>query len=216
MARSARKGQEQEININLMPREEVGGSLGTTLNWSLGVGRYLIIFTQIIALVAFGLSLKLTIDQNNLNTRIVNAKETVDSKSEFEQEFREVQNKIRNLKKLRADQFQNHLVIQEFNSLLPKGVDLTSLDITESTLTFSGNFPTAAQLHTLINSFNKSTKIVGLEINELQSPSEEDPKFNFDAKAIIIIEGFSSSGVETSNNQQNNGASQTNQEEGLQ
>ncbi len=194
MARSARKGQEKEININLMPQQEVKGALGTTLTWSLGVGRYLIIATQIIALVAFGLSLKLTIDRNNLTTNIKSSQSVIDSKSEFEQEFREVQSKIQNIKELRGKQFKNHLVIQEFNNLLPKGINLTNLNIDGNTLSFSGAFPTAAQLHTMINSFNGSTKIVALEITELNTPSEEEPKFTFDAEAAIVILPFTVAG----------------------
>lgn len=167
MARSARKDQQQEININLIPQEEVGGTLGQTVHWVLTVGRYLIIATEIIALAAFGLSLKLTIDKNNLNKRIEFAQEVIDSKAEFEKDFREVQSKITNVKTIRAKHFDNHVLLEEFNKLLPQGISLTNLDVNESELSFSGSFPTAAQLHTLVNKFNSSDKFVGLDISEL-------------------------------------------------
>lgn len=196
MAKSARKGQEQEININLMPKSEVKGSLGATIAWALGIGRYLIIGTQIIALVAFGLSLKLTIDKNSLIASIENSQSVIESKSEFEQEFREIQGKLTDIGILRSQQFKSNSVLKEFNSLLPKGMNLTSLIISEGELTFTGEFPTAAQLHTLINSFNSSTKIVSLEISELKSPTEDKPQFTFDAKATIIKSSFTSAGIE--------------------
>ena len=212
MARSARKGQEQEININLMPQQEVKGTLGTTINWILGVGRYLIITAQIIALVAFGLSLKLTIDRNNLTTSIKSSQSVIDSKSEFEQEFREVQGKLQNIKELRAKQFKNHLVIQEFNNLLPKGINLTNLNIDDNTLSFAGSFPTAAQLHTMINSFNSSTKIVALDITELNTPSEEEPKFTFNAEAAIVTSPFTGAGIKPQEKKQNNSLNEDGQE----
>ncbi len=190
MARSARKDQASEININLMPREELGGKLGSTIRWVLTVGRYLIIVTEILALVAFGLSLKLTIDKNSLNKKIKVAQSVVDSKADFEKEFREVQDKIVNIKNIRTKHFNNHLVIEELNKLLPQGITLTSLVLEETGFSFSGTFPTAAQLHTLINSFNRSEKIVDLEISELNSPSVKDPKFSFEAKAIINKAAF--------------------------
>ena len=212
MARSARKGQEQEININLMPQQEVKGTLSTTINWILGVGRYLIITAQIIALVAFGLSLKLTIDRNNLTTSIKSSQSVIDSKSEFEQEFREVQGKLQNIKELRAKQFKNHLVIQEFNNLLPKGINLTNLNIDDNTLSFAGSFPTAAQLHTMINSFNSSTKIVALDITELNTPSEEEPKFTFNAEAAIVTSPFTGVGIEPQEKKQSNSLNEDGQE----
>lgn len=195
MAKSARKGQEQEININLMPQEESGGTWGATVEWVLGVGRYLIIGTQIIALIAFGLSLKLTIDKSTLATSIENAKSIIESKSEFEQEFREIQGKIVNIDSLRSQQFKSNALLKEFNSLLPKGINLTSLNISDSALSFSGEFPTAAQLHTLINSFNSSEKIVSLEISELNSPTEDVPQFTFDAKATVVTTSFTAASI---------------------
>lgn len=190
MARAARKGQSSEININLLPREELGGTAGEVVHWVLTVGRYLIIATEIIALAAFGLSLKLTIDKNNLNKNIQAAQSIIDSKVEFEQEFREVQSKLNNIEDIRTKHFNNSLVIEEATNLLPKGLSLSGLSIKESEVSFSGSFPTATQLHTLITSFNGSEKIVGLDISELNSPSLKDPEFTFEAKAIINKAAF--------------------------
>lgn len=212
MAKSARKGQEQEININLMPQEEVKGVFGATIKWVLGIGRYLIIGTQIIALVTFGLSLKLTIDKNSLITSIENAQSVIESKSEFEQEFRETQSKLENIGNLRSKQFKNNSVLQEFSNLLPKGMNLTSLNISEGELSFSGEFPTAAQLHTLINSFNSSAKIIGLEIAELNSPTENEPQFTFDAKATIVTASFTAARIEAEQNQKENSSAKGEQE----
>ena len=124
MVRAARKNQPPEININLMPKEELGGTVGDIVSWVLTVGRYLIIITEIIALATFGLSLKLTIDKNNLNKRVTIAQGTIDSKTPFEKEFRVVQNKISEIKGLRANHLNNHLVLADFNKLLPEGLTM--------------------------------------------------------------------------------------------
>ncbi|MEX0617295.1 MAG: PilN domain-containing protein [Candidatus Woykebacteria bacterium] len=184
MARSAQK-QPSELNINLMPKEELGGTFGETIHWVLTIGRYLIIATEIVALVTFGLSLKLTVDKNNLNNSIKNAQGRIDSKSEFEATFREVQKKLDNIKGLRAKHVNNYLIIQEFNRLLPEGLTLEKLELSETGVTFSGSFPTASQLQTLINSFNRSDKIHDLEITSLNSPSANNPKFTLSASAVV-------------------------------
>lgn len=212
MARSARKGEASEININLMPREELGGRYGPTIRWVLTIGRYLIIATEIIALAAFGLSLKLTIDKNNLNKKITSAQDIIDSKAGFEKEFREVQDKLVSIKNIRTKHFNNHLVIEEFNKLFPQGIKLSALKISETELSFSGTFPTAAQLHTLINSFNRSTeegKFLGLEISELNSPSVKDPEFSFDAVVRINRASF----ISEENNPKENSESEKEESE---
>jgi len=190
MVRAARKDQNQGININLMPKEEIGGVLGETIHWVLTIGRYLIIGTEIVALATFGISLKLTIDKNNLNKSIENAQQSIDSKAGFEREFREVQAKLNNINDLRNRHFKSYLAIKEFNKLLPQGIKLTDLSISQTEISFSGSFPTAAQLHTLINSFNSSNKLISLEIDELNSPSIEDPKFTFSAKTLVVSTAF--------------------------
>ena len=191
MPGSARKKEAKGININLMPGAVSKSPLGSVVQWVLTVGRYLIIATEIIALATFALSFKLTLDKNNLQNRIVEAQVIVDSKAEFETTFREVQSKFSNIKVLQSKHFDNHLVTEEFTNLLPKGISLTSLSIDGDKLTFSGAFPTAAQLHTLINSFNKSDKIVDLNISELSSPSEKDPNFAITASATVNAGAFS-------------------------
>ncbi len=193
MVRSARKDQKKDININLMPQQEMEGALGQGVHWALTVGRYLIIITEIIALTAFGLSLKLTIDKNELNKRVEYTQDIIDSKQDFEKEFREVQNKLSSIKKIRLEHFDNHLLINEFNKLLPEGITLTTLDINQTELSFSGSFPTAAQLYTLINSFNNSDKLIALDISELKSPSTDDPEFTFTASAIVNTSAFAKS-----------------------
>ena len=190
MARAARKDQNQGININLMPQEEIGGTLGETIHWVLTIGRYLIIGTEIVALATFGLSLKLTIDKNNLNKSIENAQQSIDDKAGFEVEFREIQAKLNNISDLRNRHFKSYLAIEEFNNLLPEGIKLTDLSLSQTEISFSGSFPTAAQLHTLINSFNSSGKLVSLEIDELNSPSIEDPQFTFSAKTLVVGAAF--------------------------
>ena len=208
MVRAARKNQPSEININLMPKEELGGTLGDIVRWVLNVGRYLIIITEIIALATFGLSLKLTIDKNNLNKRVTVAQDTIGSKALFEKEFRGVQNKIFEIKDLRAKHLNNHLVLEDFNKLLPEGLTINSLSIDDVELAFSGNFAGAAQLQTLINSFNRSEatdkKFIGLEISELNSPSAKDPEFSFDAKVIINRAAFKVVETKPSNSENNN------------
>lgn len=190
MVKAAQKNQPEGINIDLLPQKELGGTLGSTVHWVLTVGRYLIILTEIIALATFGLSLKLTVDKNNLNKKVQEQQAVIDSQSDFETEFREVQSKLDNIKKIRSQHFSNNKAIDEFVKLLPKGLSLTTLSIEGKELKFSGKFPTAAQLHTLIKSFNESDKITQLSIDDLKTPSVKEPKFTIDATATINTSGF--------------------------
>ncbi len=180
-----------EININLMPSEEPSGTLGTATHWALTVGRYLIIITEIIAIAIFILSIKLSTDKQGLKEDIQYKSSQVSAQNVLETEFRLVQQRVNEIKKQRSDHFENNLVLTEFLKLLPKGMELKTLNIEEQEISFSGSFKTPKQLQTLISAFSESEKLVGLDISELESPSEQSKNYKFSAKSLIIQASFS-------------------------
>ncbi len=65
-------------------------------------------------------------------------------------------------------------------------MELKTLKIEDQGISFSGSFKTPKQLQTLISAFQDSDKLVGLDISELESPSEKSKNYEFSAEALII------------------------------
>jgi len=193
MARAAQK-ETAEININLMPTPGPAGTVGTALQWVLTIGRYLIIAAEIIALVIFVLGIKLSADKNDLKESVQTLSKQVSSQKNFESEFRAVQQQINEIKKEKDAHFPDNLVVAEFLKLLPQGMTLTSLEVKGGQVVFSGEFSSPSQLQTLVASFSGSKKITGLDITELNSPSEKNPLYSFSAKANVIQASFREGG----------------------
>lgn len=181
-----------EININLMPTPGPTGRTGEIVRWVLTVGRYLIIATEIIALVIFFVGIKLSADKNNIKEQVDNLKSSVSSESNinFEKEFRDLQQKINEIKRQRASHFQSNIVITEFLKLLPQGMSLGSLEVKEDEVVFSGSFASPSELQTMVSVFSESNKIIGLDISDLNSPSEKNPSYTFTATANIVRSKF--------------------------
>jgi len=194
MATSAQK--TAEININLLPGEEPTSTAGTAVHWALTIGRYLIIFTEIVAISIFVLSIKLSADKQNLKENIQSLTTQVSAEEDFEKEFRTVQNRINEVKSQRTSHFPNNVVVSEFLKLLPKGLALEALNIEEGSISFSGSFATPKELQTLISSFSKSDKLVGLNISNLEHPTPKNKRFKFSADAIIIPSSFEEKGAD--------------------
>jgi predicted nucleic acid-binding protein len=189
MAKAAQK-TTPELNINLLPGDEPSGTLGTATHWALTVGRYLIIITEIIAIAIFVLSIKLATDKQGLKEDIQSLGSRISAESKFETEFRLVQQRINEVKSQRNAHFQNNLAITDFLKLLPKGMTLQALKIGDQEISFDGSFKSPKQLQTLISAFSKSEKLVGLDIEELKSPSEKSKNYTFSAKALIVQASF--------------------------
>ena len=187
MARAAQPATS-EININLMPSPGPSGTAGEVVRWILTIGRYLIIVTEIVALIIFFVGIKLSADKNDLKEQVENLKTSVSSDSNvaFEKEFREIQQKINEIKKQRAGHFPSNVVVTEFLKMLPQGMTLGSLEVKEDEVVFSGSFTSPSELQTLVAVFSESEKITGLDISDLNSPSEKNPLYTFTATANIV------------------------------
>lgn len=188
MAKAAQ--ETPEININLLPSAEPSGPLGTALHWTLTIGRYLIIFTEIVAISIFVLNIILSTQKQTLKEDIQGLSTKVANQAAFEKEFRSVQRQINEVKVTKDAHFPENLVTTEFLKLMPQGVVLDSLEVRSGEIAFSGSFPTPDQLQTLVSSFSESDKIVGLDIDELNSPSEKNSLYTFKAKAVVVESRF--------------------------
>src|SRR4030067_976124 len=96
---SSASQEPTEININLMP-DELSGTAGQAFGRVLTVGRYLIIFTEIIALAIFLLSIKLSADKNDLKDQIQILGAQISAQRDFEKDFLTTQQRIEEIKRL--------------------------------------------------------------------------------------------------------------------
>jgi hypothetical protein len=191
MAKAAPK-QPQDININLMPSKEAPEGAGGFLHWALTVGRVLIIVTEVVALVIFGLSILLTQQKNDLKEDIERLSAQVDQEAAFEKEFRNVQSRVNEVRRLRSSHFLQTNVVVEFQKLLPRGITLDKLIVDEDSITFGGRFSSPAELQALVLSFSSKdqNKIIGLNITDLNSPTDREPRYVFEAEALAVPASF--------------------------
>ncbi len=178
MAKAAPK-LSPEININLLPSQGPAGTVGKAVVWMLSVGRYLIIFTEVVAIAIFVVSIVLSSEKNSLREEISSLSQEVSAQSSFEKHFRQISDQITQIKNLSSNQFLTSKVFDEFLALLPQGVSLDSLILKDNQLTFDGSFSSPSQLQTLVTSFAKSTKLVGLNLTKLNAPDDKNPNFTF-------------------------------------
>lgn len=195
MAKTALK-KSSDINIDLLKTPESKGRVEEAVYWLLNVGRYLIIVTEIIALAIFILSIKLSVDKNNLREKISNLSSQVSAQEEFENEFRNTSKRFSEVSRLLGERSESNKIVAEFLNLLPKGLTLKSFNMSGDTnesgeIEFSGEFSDPKELQTLVVSFSKSNKLVGLDIKGLNHPNKENPKYTFTAKVLVNKLGFS-------------------------
>lgn len=97
--RSARKTKEDQIN--LLPQEEFAASAtGRILHWLLSTFRYLVITTEMVVIAAFISRFYFDSKNADLNDEIKQKEEYITAYSSFEEEYRQLQDKLAVIKTL--------------------------------------------------------------------------------------------------------------------
>lgn len=192
MSKSAFKSAPQ-ININLIPREELAGPLKTVIPWALGAGKVLVILAEVIAISALLFSIKLTADRNSFKNAIQTKAAQIESKAKTENEVRAFQKKLENIRSLRKNQTNMSVVLEELEDKLPVDSVLTELKVEGSSVSLSGSVETTQGLQALITVLRESKKIKNLEISQLTVPTEQSPFYTF--TAVATMEGVGKQGT---------------------
>ena len=139
------------IEINLLPQDPfIDSVLGKFLTWSLSIGRYIVVLTELIVIISFLSRFQLDRKLTDLNEAIEQQKSIILSYQETETKFRATQTKIDFLKKTQ----QNNNLLESMSYLeknLPIDVKLQSLTIQPSGWSLTASALSAQGMKTTID-----------------------------------------------------------------
>ncbi len=164
---------EKRGGISLLPEEE--SSLDQVSSWILETGRWIVVFTLFFVLLAF-LS-RFWLDQKiaDLYAKTAQKIAIIEASSEFEAEFRLLQNQTKSIKALDTQKPDQAEKIKKIIALLPENINLSSIEIKGSDISFDIISQSETALNTLfqnlilcsyldqINIASISSKTFGLE-----------------------------------------------------
>ena len=118
-------------SLNLLPRSEFEVSFwGRFLKWALTAGRYIIILTELVVIVAFLSRFKLDQEASNLSEAIEGKKNVLGALKETEKDFRLLQARLAAGNSLVEKQIPVEEILREVNAEVPSGVSLNSVIVT--------------------------------------------------------------------------------------
>lgn len=172
-------------NINLLTRKDFDQTLlGKFLRWSLTYGRYIIICTEIIVLLAF-------IYRFSLDRKITDLEEDIQQKSAiitanqgFEQQFRNLQSRVDQISELDANQSTIVIILHHLESITPTGIVYKSFQFAEGKIVVNATAQTNSSLALFLYNLKKSTLLTNINIPSLSrsNASLGEIVFSVDAK----------------------------------
>ncbi len=150
--------------INLSPRRAITQTpAGKFLQWALTYGRYIIIGTEIVVLLAFIARFKLDRDRADLREEIAQKEAIVSANHEFEEEIRHIQNRLTQIKALKTDQKKMTTILGRIEQQTPPEVTFSSLTLNDTEIKIAVHTLSTAGLTQFITNLRLSpffTKVI--------------------------------------------------------
>lgn len=128
----------KQIHINLLGSQDLDHTpWGRLINWATTYGRYIMITTEIVVLLAFVARFSLDRKNTDLSEEVRQKQAIIQANTDFEKEIKSLQAKLTSAKALMADQGKPVINLDTMETLVPADVHLISLEISQSKLLLS-------------------------------------------------------------------------------
>jgi Tfp pilus assembly protein PilN len=178
------KQTETPIAINLLSQDEFSQSgVGKVLLWALSIGRYIVVFTELIVILSFLSRFKLDRDLTDLNEAIARQKAIILSYGDLEQNMRYAQDQIEIVREA-----QSYLPPQEIlamlSTIIPPDVRLEQLRLSTGRIQLSAIALSPQGFARFVSNLNQSTLIKEVFLGSVSS-TDEGLTINFELNASL-------------------------------
>lgn len=165
--------------INLLPATEFEESFwGHFLKWAVTYGRYIIILTELVVIIAFFSRFKLDNDLRSLSEEIEGQKNVLDAGMVREQEFRYMQSRLEAANKLSESQLGAREALHKIEEKVPLEVKLTNLALGPEKVTVSAVAASEQAMGDMLNRMLKEEGWKSLDIDSVTADAATGIKFS--------------------------------------
>jgi len=178
--------------INLLPKDTFEQTpTGKFLQWAISVGRWIVVFTDLILISAFLSRFYFDTKLENIYDGIKTNQAIIEATSDFENSFRLFQEKLSLIKSLNKNRLPATRQTSFIVSLLPNDVYLNDFSISKEEIGLSGTAFTQSGMFNFIGNLLSSPKISKVNISGLSFGGKEAPgAINFTLTATLKKSGI--------------------------
>lgn len=172
-----------QTKINLAPKDPFYESfLGKITTWALSVGRYLVIFTELVVIVSFLSRFQLDRQVTDLNTEIVKQQRIIESYGDLEQNVRDVQKKIENYGRLK-DVRPMKEVFEKLTEITPEDIKYQELTVTTKKISVRAHANSRQALDRYILNLQASNYFFNVVSDNISNKDARTPGYDFQISA---------------------------------
>jgi hypothetical protein len=169
--------------VNLLPPSEFETSFGGKfLKWAVTGGRYIIIVTELIVILAFISRFKLDEDIRKLHEEIAGKVNVLDAELPGEMEFKRVQKRLEIAGKIFQTRYPLTADWKKVVSKVPTQVKLTSLVFGKTAVSLQANAASEQELGLILSGLSADPTWTGVILSQITEQPAEGIKFSVEIK----------------------------------
>jgi hypothetical protein len=167
--------------INLLPQDSFEqSSLGKFIKWSTTVGRWIVVFADLIVIGSFLSRFYFDTKLADYHDDIKEKQAILEATSQFETSFRALQKRLSLIKTLSAKKINGEAKAAFVSQVVPEGVTIENITIAADKITLSGISQDQTTIANLIKNLLLSPDVSGVNISQFIVGDKEHPsKINF-------------------------------------
>lgn len=172
-------------NIDLLSRDDISQrTVGRILLWILTVGRYIVIFTELIVIAGFITRVVLDRNLHSVNETLVEQKAILVSYQPVEYRFRRIHEQLDSYTAIDAERLAFSKLLDDVAEITPIDMVLESLGIdNEGTMNVSAVVLSPGSFSAFITSLQVMPDFDDLVLNSVEIGSSRDPSIKFQLSA---------------------------------
>ncbi len=176
--------------LNFYPEDPFYATVvGKILRWAVGVGRHIVIFTELVVIGSFFSRFVLDRQLTDLNTSIVQKQAIAESYGTLEQDFRAIQRRTKDIAFILSTQGRWQ-VLDTLTKVTPPDISYGQINLSGERLTLQGKAKSNQSLALLIKGIQSQPDLGQISISEIQSGDQRDPGVTF-SLSVIYQKGLS-------------------------
>lgn len=176
-----------QSKINLLPTDEFERTpLGQFLKWALTIGRYIVIGTELVVILAFLSRFKLDRDLTNLNEKIKGKVAIIQSFEDLEKKTRLLQAQLQNIEKLSGESLAVGEILGFIDQNTPLDLFFADLELDkESGLKVEAIVLSEVDLATFLKKLAEGQFFDDIRIRSITHEGEEGAEIDFSLEARL-------------------------------
>lgn len=172
--------------INLLPKDPFYDTVfGKVMTWALKVGRYIVVFTEIIVIMSFASRFKLDRDLTDVNSKIVQKTALAQSYGDTESHLRSIQKKSDTIGKLLI-QNNSLSAFDTLIKLVPIDVKITRVGYEPTQLQVNGIAKSSQNFAAFLTQVQKEPTFKSVTVNQIVTGDKRDPGVSFSLRMSLV------------------------------